>query len=175
MIHEASEGVWGVSECLGGARAWIQLGTHSEVTQTRQERWLLWEQAPNYSTWCDVGNCGAYVLSQRQYQQNFCLNSATQDTHHSNCLGSFPSPRGGVCPGQSTQGTAAAPRGWVLAAARPPMPTWSQGCVLLLGAGTRQILPSLCVISLIPFHVTWKFHLSSYHRRTIHFCAQTWR
>lgn len=139
MIHEANEGVWGVSESLGAAHAWIQLGSPSEVTQTPQERWFLWEQAANSSTRCDMGNCRAYTLLQGQYQKNFCF----KDSHHSKCLGSFPSPGGGVC------------------AARAPMPTWSQGCVLLVGAGRGQILSNLSIISLIASHVTWKFHLSS--------------
>lgn len=58
---------------MGGARAWIQLGTRSEVTQTRQERCLLWEQDANSYAQCDVGYCRAHMLSQRQYQKNFCL------------------------------------------------------------------------------------------------------
>lgn len=66
----------GFEECqsaLGEGHAWIQLETHSEVTQTWQKRCLLWELSASSYAQCDVGYCRAHTLPQRQYQENFCL------------------------------------------------------------------------------------------------------
>lgn len=112
MIHKASEWVWGVSECLGGAHAWIQLGTHSKVTQTWQERSLLWEQDANYYAQCDVGYCRVHTLSQRQYQANFCLKECHVNYPPWKLLWVIPTLWRRCISGQSTQGTAAAPWGW---------------------------------------------------------------
>lgn len=167
MIHEASEWVWGVSVCLGGAHAWIQLGTRSEVTQTWQERCLLWDQDANYYAQRDVGYCRAHTLSQRQCQENFCLQECHVSYPPWQLPWVIPSPWRRCIPqaGHTEHSCCPArvrypfwfPGPGERAAATAPMPTRS--CVLLEGAGRGQVVPSLPRGVLNSLYATWKFHL----------------